>query len=416
MILRKFIPTLLLCFSVNAVADVTIRHHYSVDEKLANALEWSAPEDLPQSGNPNFTILGQEKNFIIGFGGNLKATASFDFGNPLDNENAFITSEIPSNAIPGNGAKWQFGAASSELWINAVAFPNDKNRVGAYINVNFQGENYAPKLQYAYLKWRNLTAGYDYNLFSDMGAAAPTIDFEGPNSFTGLQAPLVNFEKAFGKHGCWQFGIGANLPFASIYNDDFSESVSQRLPDIPAYIQYNLRNGGHLRFSAVMRNIYYRNLTTQRNNDLVGWGVKLSGTTNIGPLNLFFQALYGHGISSYYQDLTECEMDLSISRLNPGRRATLPSWGAYGALDYAITDAFHFSASYSHMRLYPGKDYIAPDVAASYRYAQYLSTTLTYSINSALSTGIEYIYGRRQNFDGTSRHNNRIQTCLCFSF
>ena len=39
-----------------------------------------------------------------------------------------------------------------------------------------------------------------------------------------------------------------------------------------------------------------------------------------------------------------------------------------------------------------------------------------WNITPQISTGIEYIYGRRVDMDGISRHDNRIQTMLQVTF
>lgn len=352
----------------------------------------------------------------MGVGGSVKATASFDFGTPTDNDYSFITSEIDMNQPPGNGGKWQFSARSSMLYMNLVALPESKNRIGAYINVNFQGANYAPLLQYAYIRWRGLTAGYAYTLFADQTAAVPTIDYEGPNSYTGLQATLLNFESNIDKAGRFAAGIGINSPLYSVAEFKGTATVNQRLPDIPAYVQYNFGGTGHFRVSAILRNLYYRNEITSRNVDKLGWGVKLSGVGDIADrLTGYFQALYGKGISSYYQDLAGCCMDM-VATTTPGCLNPVESWGAYVGLQYSPTDRLHLSGCYSHIRLYPGRNETMPDVAAAYRYAQYVSGTATYDINSFLSAGLEYLYGRRVQADGSQRHNSRVQAALQINF
>ena len=61
---------------------------------------------------------------------------------------------------------------------------------------------------------------------------------------------------------------------ASITAADGTRTVTQRIPDIPAYVQYSWDNGsGWLRFSALMRNIQYRDLVNDKNRNVTGWGI-----------------------------------------------------------------------------------------------------------------------------------------------
>lgn len=391
-------------------------HSADSTELVEDALTWSAPQEYPESGSPNFVWSGANGKFFIGIGGKIQATASFDWGDPIDSDNAFSTSQINMSPEPGDGARWQFGARNSMFFVNFVAMPGDPDMVGGYINFNFCGDGYAPQLQYAYLKWRCLTAGYSYSLFTDMDASTPSIDYQGPNSFTGVQMPLINAEGFFGNDHLFRWGVGATLPIASMTDGNGARQVSQRLPDVPAYLQVNWDDcESHVRVSALLRNLYYRDLVASCNVDKLGWGVKLSGVATIaGSLTGYFQALYGKGVSSYYQDLTDAGMDMCYGAdgvMNP-----VESWGAYAGLQYEFSDRLRLSGAYSHIRLYRNAGETMPECDASYRYAQYAVGTLLYDVTSWFGCGVEYIYGRRVNFDGTQRHDNRIQTSLELRF
>lgn len=380
------------------------------DSAAVEALTWASPDAV----SPGIVVKSKNGKFALGLGGQVKVTGSVDLGSPIDNPNEFFTSAIPSDLPAGNGVKWNGGAAQSFLYLNAVFMPGDKNQVGAYINFNFLGDNYAPVLQYAYLKWRGLTAGYAYTLFADNEAATSTIDYQGPNSFTGIQNVVVNYEGRLTRDGLLSGGIGLDVPMASAEDTPFSRLVNQRLPDIPAYLQCNWTDG-HLRFSAILRNLYYRNELLNKNIDKVGWGIKLSGASQIaGGLSGFFQVMYGKGVTSYYQDLTDCSLDLVSN--GHGDMSTLKSWGGYAGLNYDFTDRLHLSGSYSHIRLYPGKKMMMPELDTTYRWAQYAVGTLMYDFTDWLSGGVEYIYGRRMQLDGNQCHDNRFLVGIQASF
>lgn len=393
------------------------------DDAVHAGLAEVAPDEFPEHGCPNIIISSHDRRFALGIGGMVKATASFDWGDPTDNGYAFLTSEIPSAPAQGDGAKWQFNAQTSMIYLNFVALPGDKNQVGAYINFNFTGNNYCPALQYAYLRWRGLSVGYTYSLFTDQQASVPTIDYQGPNSFTGVQAVAVNYEQAFGPQKRWRFGAGLNMPQTSITPaPGMVREVNQRLPDIPVFLQYGSADGAsHIRFSAILRNLYYRDLKISadggdgRNIDQLGWGIKLSGMTPITPsLAVMGQVVYGEGITSYYQDLSGAGLDLAYTGRD-GVMAPVRSWGGYLGLDWSITDRLHLSGAYSHIRLYPGSDTL-PDTDATYRYAQYAVGTLFYNFTDWLGGGLEYIYGRRVQLDGSQHHDSRLQAALSFTF
>lgn len=75
------------------------------------------------------------------------------------------------------------------------------------------------------------------------------------------------------------------------------------------------------------------------------------------------------------------------------------------------------TATYSHLRNYAGK-YSGGNTpwGEQYRYAQYALANVIWNITPQISTGLEYIYGRRVDMDGVARHDNRIQTMLQVTF
>lgn len=379
----------------------------------------NGPKSYSASGLPRFAIVGKDRSFYFGIGGSVKATLSYDFGNPIDNPFDFTTSEIPMDQAPGNGGMVQVSAATSGLFFNFVALPGSANQIGAYIDFNLTGNNdYAFCLQYAYLRYRGITAGYNYSLFSDMGAAPQSIDNEGPNGFTAIPNGVVDYTYNFGKH--WSIAAGLELPITSITTGRATTTVNQRVPDIPAYVQYawGRNSNSWVRFSAILRNMQYRDLLEQKNYNRAGWGIKMSGTAALCPIvRAYYEAAYGHGMTSYYQDLYQGGLDMVPDAAAPGRLKTVKSWGGYIGLQYDLSPTVSANTTYSHVRTYADRyDGGSTPWGDQYKYAQYALANVLWSITPVVSTGIEYIYGRRVNYDGTSRHDNRIQTMLQVSF
>lgn len=269
----------------------------------------NAPQAYNIPGAPRFAIIGKDHKFYIGIGGTAKATLSYDFGHVIDNGFDFATSAIPMTMAPGNGGKVQISAATSSLYLNIVALPHTDNRIGVYINANFTGNNYALALQYAYLKYRGITAGYNYSLFSDIAAAPPSIDNEGPPGLVAVPNGVIDYTRTFGKH--WGIGVGIEMPMLSATMSPHTAIVNQRIPDLPAYIQYSWDATNRVRVSGIIRTLQYRDLITGRNRTQSGWGVKISGTvTPVPAVTCYYQAAYGKGISSYFIDLDEGGLDL----------------------------------------------------------------------------------------------------------
>lgn len=387
-----------------------------IKKEADRAFEENAPDDLKEAV-PHFAVWGKQGKFYIGLGGSIKLTAGVDAGDPLDNANELVTANIESSG-PGNHTKFNLSAMQSNIYLNFVGLPGSENQIGAFINMNFLN-NYVPVLQYAYLKWRGIKAGYAYSVFSDQGATPPTIDYEGPNAATAIPVPTLNYTWHFGKNKAWSVTAGLELSQLSQTNCARTRTVNQGAPDIPVAFQYSWNETSDwVRLSAVMRNMNYYNDASDRNIDIVGWGVSLSGTAEILPnLRTFWTGTYGHGIASYIQDLSGGNLDLTPVGDRSRLKAT-KTWGAFGALQYNFTPDVYLTTSYSHVRNYAdpwtGGDPLT--YGEAYKYAQYVNGSLFWDINSFISTGVEYIYGRRVNFDRSQAHVNRMQAMIQLSF
>lgn len=381
----------------------------------------NAPQRFQIAEAPRFAIIGKNEKFYLGIGGSVKGVAGFDFPNPISSAPYFTTSSIIMSPAKGNGGQFWINAQQSNIFFNIVALPGTDNKIGFYFNFDLCGNNYTPQVQYAYLTYRGFLVGYNTSLFLDGNACGPGIDKEGPNSLTYSLNGVVDYSHSF-RNGV-TLAIGAEVGTKSYTTNNFTQSINQRLPDIPAYIQYNFNNNpnSYVRFSALARFLQYRDLVKDDNRTIGGWGVKASGTFPMGSKwQAYFQAAYGEGITDYFQDLSGMNLDLTPNPDINGKLSAVPSWGGYFGLQYNWSANCYSSVCYSHLRNY-AKNYGtigAPTVAwdTQYSYAQYVAANVFYNISSQLTWGLEWDWGRRVDFNHNSKHDNRIQTMLQFNF
>lgn len=381
----------------------------------------NAPKRFQIASAPRFAIVGKNEKFYLGIGGSAKGIVGFDFPNPVSSEMYFTTSTI-TKAAPGSGGHFWINGQQSYLYFNAVAFPGTGNQLGFYFNFDLCNSNYTPMIQNAYLTYRGFLVGYNTSLFYDGNACGPGIDKEGPNSLTWALNSVLDYTYSF-KCGL-SLAIGAEIGTYSYTTNEFTSQVSQRVPDFPMYVQYNFNNNpnSYVRFSALFRGLQYRDLVSPaKNRTTAGWGIKASGTIPLGSLfQTYFQAGYGKGITGYFEDLNGMNLDLVPSTTEKGKLDAVPAWGGYFGLQCNMTSNWYASVCYSHLRNY-AKNYgtqSKPTVAwdTQYSYAQYMSLNTFYNINSLLTWGIEWDWGRRVDFNHSSVHDNRIQTMLQFTF
>lgn len=393
--------------------------HVVDSASICHTLEDNAPQEFTIQGGPKFAVMGRDGLFYLGIGGFVKGTVSFDWGDTMDNPNEFITSAIPTDPSPGDGGRFNASAMQTMLYLNFIGLPGRSNEFGGFVGMNFLND-YTPVLQFAYVKYRGIKLGLDYSLFSDPTAMPPTIDYEGPCSATTLQHAVCNYTHTFGRKKSWKAGIGIEMPEVSMTTGSSTAEVSQRAPAIPAFVQWSWGGDNWLRLSAIMRNMQYRDLVSEKNINKAGWGLELSGSAGIAPsLTAYWQAVGGRGIASYMQDCTDLGLDMTPSESDPSHLSLVKAWGGYFALQYNFTDDIFFSTTYSHVRVYPTR-YNAEGASTpydeQYRYAQYAQGALFWNISTLLQAGVEYIYGRKVDCSGKSGHDNRLQAMLQLNF
>ena len=385
------------------------------DTAVLRVLIQNAPDYFNAPDMPRFAIIGKERKFYLGIGGYAKASISYDFANPITNPLCFVTSSIPMEEIPGNGTLVQMNAGASNLFFNFIALPHTKNQIGAYINFDFSGNNanYGFSLKSAYLTYKGFTLGFKPSLFTDGAACAPTVDQQGPNAMTFVFNTVLNYQYAFNSH--WKVGAGLEMPVVNATYNEYSYQVNQRIPDLPFYGQFSYKYGtAWIRLSGLIRNMYYRDDIDGSTEDVLGYGVKLSGTTPIGrQLKLFYQTVYGKGLGSYIQDLQGLGLDMAPKdTVQSGSLESVEALGSYTGLMWQISPKFCTSATFSEVECFLPNSV----VSSTYKRGIYVVANVFYNITPSVQAGMEYLWGSRENVNGETRHNTRLQTAVRVNF
>lgn len=397
----------------------TFGHSEDLDStKVYGILHHNAPEDFQITGVPSVAVVGKGGKFILGLGGYIKAVAGWDFGHPIASADEFITSQIPMEPMEGDESRFNLSAKQTHLFLNFVALPGTGNEIGAFISANLL-DGYAPMLQFAYLKYRGLQAGYDYTLFSDPACGAPAVDYEGPCSSTANPVTGINYTWEPNPHGRWELALGIELPQTSFtVVEGKTKWVYQRFPDIPIAAKFAWDEGNSwVRASAILRMLTYREIVSSSNKNCFGYGFQFSGGWNfLDKFTLFYQGVWGKGIGSMIQDTLDEGLDLCPS--DEGNLLSPVSiGGGFASLQYDISRRFSASVTYSQLRTwiqrYEDGDTLWDN---QYKYAQYVSANLFFKATSFFEIGIEHIWGQRVNNDGLKCADNRLQASFQLSF
>ena len=371
-----------------------------------------------QVQNPQFIFATRNNRFALGIGGYVNLRTSYDFKGAVDNID-FVPYSIPMSATYANRQRIMMDATTSRLFTKAVVNSRQLGRIVAFVDMDFRGGaefSYTPRLRSAYVSMLGFTAGRDVSTFCDLDAAPITVDFQGPNAYNFNFATLLRYEIEFlDRH--LKAGLAAEMPVVSGTYDEAFAPISQRIPDVPIYFQYawGENRQSHFRASAILRNMYLHNNLTDDNTSLFGWGVQASG--RIEPCDyfvLYFNGVYGKGITPYIQDLTGSGLDFTPNPANAEQIQTMPMWSWQVAGQVNIIPSTLFaSGGYSTVRVNHHNGYYAE---TQYKRGTYIFGNVFYQVNPNLRLALEYLHGSRSNMNDTKGEANRLSVMVQYNF
>ena len=77
-------------------------------------------------------------------------------------------------------------------------------------------------------------------------------------------------------------GVGVEMPSVDGTPAQDVRIGKQRMPDIPAYVQYSWAKASHIRVGGILRSMTYEDQVNNKAKSLTGWGIQASGTAKTG--------------------------------------------------------------------------------------------------------------------------------------
>ena len=121
---------------------------------------------------------------------------------------------------------------------------------------------------------------------------------------------------------------------------------------------------------------------------------------------------YGKGIANYIQDISGIGYDLIPTADDNGNLKAPGMWGLFGAFQHNWNPKLYSTITYSYARL-EARGSLEGD---TYKYAQYAGANLLWNFTEFGTTGIEYVFGRRNNFNHNYGNASRINAMIQYRF
>jgi len=379
------------------------------------------PPDVVSAGDFPGSIRIPGSDAAIKFGARLRTAVVLTL-DPLGTDDRFLTSSIPVGqpSSSGDARRTNISARASRL-NTEFRTPGGREEVRAYFEGDFGGVGDQFRLRHAYAQYRGFIVGQTWSTFSDPNVELEDLDFEGISSENVIRQPQLRY---WWKHGeNRRFAVAIETPQVSVTGGTGVNLV----PDLIAREFVGFKDGGHVQFAGVLRQI-----RAQSNSGAVTstWGAGgtvsgvVTGRTRIKVDRLLYQLNAGVGIARYINDLNPNDLQTTngqdaVFDSTSGELKALPVLGWYVGYEHRWkewknlqTMNLRSTALWSRV-VVDNYDFQPP---TSYKRTDRFALNLVFSPSGRVDAGFEYIYGVRENFDGQSAHANQLQFVGLFRF
>ncbi len=269
-----------------------------------------------------------------------------------------------------------------------------------------------------------LTVGQTASVFMDQAVMPVTLDYWGPSSRVFMFVAQVRY--VFLQKQNDRIMVALEKPGATADGGDEANSISLqpvkpffRVPNLTANYRH-LTDWGQIQVSGVLKSIQWKDLSDTSQYDLsgktIGWGFNLGTVVNASQrLRLKLQGVFGSAIGNYIADSPP---DIG-AQSNPGdpskpiKGAPLSTYGFFSFAELKWSEMLSSTVGYSLLSVKNS------DLQSSnaFREGQYALLNLRYYPATNAMVGIEYQYGRRDNFtDHFYSTANKVQFSLKYTF
>lgn len=338
----------------------------------------------------------------------------------------FRPSKIPTEeGIYGEDGQANFSARQTLFGVSGEGIVDGKPiKVAIEFDLFGTGSNAGETtfhLQRASVEWGPIMAGYNKSLFMDPDLWPNIIDFWGPSGMiyvknAGIRYTFVNSDTTYFAAGLELPGNDVDPGLIRVIDPDLGANLTntQKYPDFHLAGKYS-GDWGHVRLAGVARSVGFETAGSpggEPNGDELGWGLDLTGVFNLGESSKFRAGyVWGDGIASYFNDGgTDLAPTLTNNLTVEAEAGQM--YGVMAYLDHSWNDKFSSSIGVSRTNL---ENTNLQDGDAFHR-GDYASVNLLYNVTDALMVGGELMYGSREDKDGDTGEDTRIQFSLRYSY
>ena len=376
-------------------------------------------QDLLDESFPNsIPIFGSNARFRI------SGYAKLDFIQDLDyvgDRYEFLASSIAVEGTPeaALGGRTTLHAKESRLSFDFRTVARNETHgwefpLKALIEFDFfdDRETFAlqPRMRHAYGVVGRFLAGQTWGITSDVTALAGTVDAGSGDSLYGARVPQIRFADRISDSVTYKVGI--EDPQQSI--GDPLELAGRDRPTLPTFagaLRFENKRGSHIQLGADIFQLEWQGGDAGPSDKEMGYGASLSGRLVVGKNDaLVGAATIGSGAAHRVISLSVDGGNDAV--ITPDGLDVMSHWQVYTGYSHYWTEDLNSTASIA----------LAELDNSEFQPGRAIHRTGTFHLNliwfpyKLVSTGIEYMYGFRENKDGAEGTATRIQFMVKYKF
>ncbi|MCB1729493.1 MAG: porin [Halieaceae bacterium] len=333
--------------------------------------------------------------------------------------------EIPDRFIVGSipvGTNSDENAAQSSITADQSRLSFDYREttsagiLRAFVDGDFTGDNNSFRLRNAFGQWDRILAGQTWSAFVDTNATPEGVDFEGLNARINVRQSQVRFSPRFGKN----FSLELSLEDPNPQLQDGNGIT--RVPDVVLAGRFHPHDRLHVKVALLGRQIRGQQTVpsgSSANGNVdkeYAGGLSISGSFNTPYFDyrdkFLFQVNKGNGIGRYVNDLNSIGNYDGIFNQATGDLQLFNVFATYGSLQHWWGDTSRSNFTLGYV------DINNPGFVEGDAYKRTIRASANFMWNPIVSvdTGIEYLWGRRENKDGGHGDAQQIQMMIRYMF
>jgi DcaP outer membrane protein len=281
------------------------------------------------------------------------------------------------------------------------------------------------RFRHVYGRWGPILGGQTNTLFMDGDLFPNVIDYWGPNGMVFVRNPQIRYYIA--DRPDFLAAIALERPSNDIdpgqirtFDPEVASGLTntEELPDLTGQVRW-MGEGWHVQVSGIARQVSFATAGNPDgpSGDEFGWGIDLGTAFRTGPATFRLGVVYGEGIATYMNDGgMDLAPDVTLTGTPPviteADAEAVPLLGVTAYVDFAWTDQLSSALGYSFVEV-DNTDFQEP---TAFHRADYASVNLLWTPASNVMTGLELMWGRREDNDGDSGDDVRLQYSFKVSF